>query len=765
MGLTPAAQTEPRSPEPPPAEGLDHVKRALVGVPMPSGAMEHTLLRKRLALPIFASDPFSSVAYATEAAMVVLVASSVASTRLVFPLSLAISALIAIVIVSYRQTVRAYSTSGGSYVVSKENLGRLPSLVAAAALLVDYVLTVAVSVAAGVLAITSAVSSLQGYTVELSIGAVVLITLLNLRGVRESGIAFAIPTYLFILAYLVMIATGVTECAVATCPQATAPDLLPAGAAGVTFFVLLRAFASGSAALTGIEAISNGVSAFRHPQSRNAARTLAILGVVAVIFFVGVSWLAVQVGARPSATVSVVAQIARATFASGSPLGFMFWVVQVTTFAILVLAANTSFQGFPRLAALLARDRFFPRQFANLGDRLVYSNGILVLSGLAVLLLWHYRARVDSLIHLYVLGVFTAFTLSQVGMVRYWRHRRASGWRWRAVVNATGAAVTGVVLVVVVWTKFAVGAWLVTVAIPVLVLVFLGIHRHYRRTSRRLRAGAAAVLASGPACSTTVVAIDNVDEAAERAMWYARTVAGGDVRAVHISSDAADREIPERWRRWSGGGRPLELLESEAGRTEALLEYVWSLPRSENDLVNVVVPEQFARPSLVSALRSPSSLQLKLRLLHEPDVVVTDVPLVTGEAPLAAGAAARILVSGVHAASLRALSFARSLHLADVRGVFFAFDAEEARRMREDWQRYGIELPLDVVEAPFRDLADPLRGYLRELTRDGTLAIVVMPELVVQGWRRLLHNQRALYLKRILLFEPRVILSSVPYRL
>ena len=263
-----------RTREAPPANGLDVMKRAIVGTPMPSDAMEETLLRKTLALPIFASDPFSSVAYATESAMVVLVATSLAATRLVFPLSIAISVLLVIVIASYRQTVRAYSTSGGSYVVSKENLGRIPSLVAAAALLVDYVLTVAVSVAAGILAITSAVPSLSGWIVELSIAAVVLITVVNLRGVRESGIAFAIPTYLFILAYLVMMGAGIGKCALTTCPVATTPDAIPAGAGAVTFFVLLRAFASGSAALTGIEAISNGVSAFRHPQARNAARTL-----------------------------------------------------------------------------------------------------------------------------------------------------------------------------------------------------------------------------------------------------------------------------------------------------------------------------------------------------------------------------------------------------------------------------------------------------------------------------------------------------------
>ena len=298
--------------QPPHAEGLDVVKRALVGTPMPSHAMEETLLRKTLALPIFASDALSSVAYATEAALIVLIGTSLASAYLIVPVAAAVSLLLAIVVLSYRQTVRAYSTSGGSYVVSRDNLGTIPSLVAGAALLTDYVLTVAVSVAAGVLAIVSAVPALDHLTVELSIGAVVLITLVNLRGVRESGVAFAIPTYAFILAMLALVLTGAARCTVGTCPTAVAPDQLPVGAGAITLFALLRAFASGSSALTGVEAISNGVSAFRHPQARNAARTLGILAVIAISLFMGVSWLAYEMHALPSGSASVVSQIARA---------------------------------------------------------------------------------------------------------------------------------------------------------------------------------------------------------------------------------------------------------------------------------------------------------------------------------------------------------------------------------------------------------------------------------------------------------------------
>ncbi|TML71391.1 MAG: APC family permease [Actinobacteria bacterium] len=752
---------------PPPAEGIETIKRALVGQPMRTDAMEETLLRKRLALPIFASDPFSSVAYATEAALIVLVGASLTSLHLVLPISAAISVLLAIVIASYRQTVRAYSTSGGSYVVARDNLGTIPSLVAAAALLTDYVLTVAVSVAAGVLAIVSAVPSIGHLSLELSIGAVVLITLVNLRGVRESGIAFAIPTYAFISAYIVLIAVGGVKCGIGTCPHAVAPHPLPAGAGAgaVTLFVLLRAFASGSAALTGVEAISNGVSAFRHPQAKNAAKTLFALGVIAITFFLGVSWLTVRMHARPSETASVVSQLARATFPTGTAFGFMFWVVQITTFAILVLAANTSFQGFPRLGALLARDRFFPRQFANLGDRLVYSNGIIVLSGLAIFLLWHYDAKVDSLIHLYVIGVFTAFTLSQAGMVRYWLRTQSGRWRRSMAVNGLGAFATGVVSVIVIWTKFAQGAWLVTVAIPVMVVLFLAIHRHYRKTARRLRAAGAAVAAAPPAHTTIVVTVDAIDAATERAVWYAREV-GDTFHPVHVPGRHTDPGINARWHKWVDAEPRLERLSPDEGQVDAVLEYVWRLPRGDSEFVNVVVPELFKHRSLLEAVRRTKSFAIKLRLLREPGVVITDVPLVAGDAPTGERLVARILVSGIHGASLRAINYARTLRVDDVRAVFFAFDSAEARRIRDDWQRQEIEVPLEVVEAPFRDLGDPLREYLRSLTGDGTtLVSVVMPELVVSGWRRLLHNQRALYLKRLLLFEPRVILSSVPYQL
>src|SRR6266540_4206214 len=340
-----------------PAERTDRfdiVKRFLVGRPRATGEMEDTLLSKTLALPVFASDPLSSVAYATESGLVVLVAASATAADFILPVSFVIAALLAIVVLSYRQTVRAYATSGGAYVVAKDNLGELPSLIGAAALLVDYVLTVAVSVAAGVLAITSIAPSLDAHKVAISLAAVGLLTLVNLRGVRESGIAFALPTYSFVAVMYVMVVTGIAKCTAGSCPQAEVPDPVAMGAGAVGAFVLVRTFASGAVALTGVEAISNGVGAFRPPKGKNAATTLGVLGVISITLFIGVSYLTVRMDARPSESVSLVSEIARATFPASSPSSALYYAVQALTFAILILAANTSYQGFPRLAAVLA---------------------------------------------------------------------------------------------------------------------------------------------------------------------------------------------------------------------------------------------------------------------------------------------------------------------------------------------------------------------------------------------------------------------------
>ena len=738
---------------------------------MATHQVEDELLPVRLALPIFAADAISSVAYATEAAMVVLLTAGLSALHIALPISIAVAALMAIVIASYRQTVRAYETSGGAYVVARENLGTLPSLVAAAALLVDYVLTVAVSVSSGVLAITSAVTSLEHYNTELSLIAVALITVVNLRGVREAGMAFALPTYGFLLALFAMVAVGVGKCATGTCPHATVTDPIAVGTAtSVGLFVILKAFASGSSALTGVEAIANGVTAFRPPQSRNAARTQLTMGVMAITLFIGVSYLTVKADARPSNSVSVVSEIARATFPAGSSSSFMYYLVQGFTLAILIFAANTSYQGFPRLAAIMARDGFFPRQFTNLGDRLVYSNGILVLAAVSVLLLVAFNANVISLIHLYVIGVFTAFTLSQAGMVRYWLRTREGHWRRSAIINAVGGVTTGVVAIIVVTTKFTEGAWMVVVAIPVLITLFTAVHRHYRSVAARLRAGTAAVLARGQSTNTVVLYLEKLDEAAEEALWYARTVAPGRVRAVHVPHDETEIGIRQRFARLAAGDASLEILPTNGGNAvDAVLEYVWALPRSESDFVTVIVPELFQHPSLVAALRSRTTLSLKFRLLGEPGAVVTGVPRLADRAqdPLVPNRAVCLVpISGVHAASVRAVTYARSLGFAETAAVFCSFDDEDAARVEREWAARGLEVPLEVIQSEYRDLSGPLLARIREITADpDAVAVVVMPEIVVRGWRRLLHNQRALYVKRLLLFEPRVILASVPFQL
>jgi len=747
------------------------LKRLVVGRPRATGQLEETLLPKRLALPIFASDALSSVAYATEAALVVLLAASVTGREQLLPVSGAIALLLAIVVLSYQQTVRVYESSGGAYVVAKENLGTMPSLVAAAALLTDYVLTVAVSVAAGVVALVSAAPGLAPHRLTLALAFLAMITIANLRGVRESGLAFAVPTYLFVASMLALVVTGTVRCADGSCGGTAATDPMAVGAGSVGLFVVLRAFASGSTALTGVEAIANGVGAFRRPQSRNAARTLGILGVLAITFFVGVSFLAVVLHTVPNAGgyPSVLAQIGRVVFPSGSPAGVMFYVLQASTVAILVLAANTAYQGFPRLAALLARDRFAARQFINLGDRLVLSNGVLVLTAVAAGLLWAYDADVDALIHLYVIGVFTAFTLSQAGMVRYWHRNRDSGWRIRSTVNAVGATATGIVTAIVIWTKFAAGAWMVIVAIPLLVLGFLGVRRHYRRLARRLRAGTRAARAAGVPRNRLLVVPDAVDAATERALWYARRVAGDDLRAIHVPGRRTDVAIRPRWFGLAHGEPRLEVLESADGRVETILEEVWKLPRGERDVVTVIVPERFRRRSILAAA-ARTSFRLKLRLLSEPGVVVTDVPAVARSSELDAPAPSRllvrVLVSDVNAASVRAVEYAQALQVDDTRALFFAFDPAEAQRLRQSWRLECGPVPLDVHEAPYRDLGEPLLEAIRALTSDPDVVVnVVMPELVLHGWRRALHNQRALYVKRLLLFEPRVILTSVPYQL
>jgi len=536
----------------------------------------------------------------------------------------------------------------------------------------------------------------------------------------------------------------------------------------IGLFVVLRAFSSGSTALTGVEAISNAVTAFRRPQSRNAAQTLAMMAIVAIAMFLGISYLALHTGALPSHEQSVVSQIAMAIFGSG----FGFYVVQVTTAGILILAANTAYQGFPRLSAILARDRFMPRQFENMGDRLVYSNGIIVLAVLAGLLIWAFDANVSRLIQLYVVGVFTAFTLSQAGMVRHWLRERGKRWRRSIVINGVGALVTGVVLVVIAATKFIHGAWIVIAAMPIIVLLLQGLNRHYDRVHDRLHRGVVTFGEVG--ANRVVLVLTDVDAAASEALGYIRSFRPAEVRTIYVGPrPAAEVQIL-----WDGLARSPTRVEFPEGddRVDAVTEYIRRLPRDPGDFVTVVIPELFRRRSLLHAIRRPVTFRLKVRLLSEPQVVVTDVPVLSERGQLV-GVDARplppertsvvVFISGVHDAAIRALNYAKSLRGAETRAVCVALDREEARDLPEAWLAAGINVQLDIVDAPFRDLGPPVLEEVRRVTRDPeAIASVILPEFVVsKWWHGILHNQRALFMKRQLLFEPRVILSSVPYPL
>jgi amino acid transporter len=743
------------------------LKRLLVGRQVATSRLEHTLLPKIIALPVFSSDALSSVAYATEEILLVLVAVSISARSLAFPITIAITVLMAIVVASYRQTVRAYPSGGGAYIVSRKNIGVLAGLVAAAALLVDYVLTVAVSVAAGVFAIVSAAPGLAHLRVPLSIGFVGFITLINLRGVRESGALFAVPTYAFIVSIFALLASGLVRC-LSGCPQAVTETPIHAGMGSVGLFVVLRAFSSGSTALTGVEAISNAVTAFRRPQARNAAQTLAIMAAIAIAMFLGISYLAVHTGALPSHEQSVVSQIADAVFGGG----FGFYVVQVTTAGILILAANTAYAGFPRLSAILARDRFMPRQFENMGDRLVYSNGIIVLAVLAALLIWAFDANVSRLIQLYVVGVFTAFTLSQAGMVRHWLRERGRRWQRAIAINGVGAVVTGVVLVVIAATKFIHGAWIVIAAMPVLVLLLQSLHRHYEHVHAQLHQGAISFGQVG--ANRVVLVLTDVDAAAGEALGYIRSFRPADVRTIYVGP----RPPSEIQMLWDGLARSTTRIEFPEGkdRVTAVIEYIRRLPREPGDFITVVIPELFRRRSLLHAIRHPVTFRLKVRLLTEPQIVVTDVPVLSEHGQLV-GVDARplppertsvlVFISGMHDAAIRALNYAKSLRGAETRAVYVALDSEEARDVPEQWISAGINVQLDIVDAPFRDLGPPVLEEVRRVTRDPeAIASVILPEFVVsRWWHGILHNQRALFIKRQLLFEPRAILSSVPHPL
>lgn len=597
------------------------LKRLLVGAPMPLAQARHERLSKTLALAVFSSDALSSVAYATEEILLILVLAGAAATHLATPIALSITALLIIVAISYQQTIHAYPSGGGSYIVARANLGAVPGLVAAAALLVDYVLTVSVSVAAGVAAITSAVPELHPYKVTLGVICVIAIAAANIRGVRESGRIFAVPTYFFIVSFGVLLVGGFYRLLTGSLDPA-APPPLPA-TEHLSWFLILRAFSSGCTAMTGTEAISNGIQAFRPPESRNAAITLGWMAGILATMFVGITVLASTLGIVPVETETVVSQIARRLFGTG----LLYYLIQAATAMILILAANTSFADFPRLSSLLARDRFVPRQFANLGDRLVFSNGILVLAGLAALLIVVFRGDTHALIPLYAVGVFISFTLSQSGMVMHWWRTRTAGWHRRLAINGVGATATGVVTIVIAATKFTHGAWIVVLVIPLLVLTFLAMRSHYDDVAEQLSLEG---WTPPPLPSHTVlVVIGDVHRGVVRALQYAKTLApNAAVRAVFVEIDPAKtHRLEERWAKW-GQEVPLVILSSPyrslLGPFLEYLDHLQSL--GEDHFVTVVLPEFLPRRWWQHILHNQTALLIKGALLFRKNTVVADVP-------------------------------------------------------------------------------------------------------------------------------------------
>ncbi|XHM89486.1 APC family permease [Peterkaempfera sp. SMS 1(5)a] len=630
-------------------------KRLIIGRPLSSDRLGEQMLPKRIALPVFASDPLSSVAYATQEILLVLTLGGVAYLHLTPWVAAAVVLLLAVVVLSYRQVVRAYPSGGGSYEVASRNFGAWAGLVVASALMVDYIMTVAVSVAAGVDNIISAVPMLDPYRVAVNLGFVALLTGMNLRGVRESGRLFAVPTYLFVAGVLAMIVAGLLQTALGHPPVAESagwqvrPMPGELGLTGVALLLLtLRAFSSGCTALTGVEAISNGVPAFRPPRSRNAATTLALMGTLSITMFAGITALAMIAHVRYTGDTcrlvgfpgdcthtsqrTVIAQIAAAVF--GGPHSVMFFYVQTATALILILAANTAFNGFPMLGAILAEHRFLPRQLHTRGDRLAYSNGIIILAVAAGVLIYAFQGSVTRLIQLYILGVFTSFTLSQAGMVRHWNRvlagRPAPPERRRIhrsrAINAVGACLTALVLAVVLATKFTHGAYLVVIAMPLLYTTMRGVRRHYDRVARELRPRPGGVTL--PSRVHAVVLVSQLHQPTLRALGYARATRPDTLTAltVRISPDEEralradweEREIPV----------PLTVMESPyRDITGSVLDYIARLHQEHpGDLIAVYIPEYVVGHWWEQLLHNHSAFHLKARLLLQRGVMVTSVP-------------------------------------------------------------------------------------------------------------------------------------------
>ena len=614
----------------------------LIGRPLPTADAEDQAIGKRIGLAVFSSDALSSTAYATQEILVILAPAGIAALGFAFPISIAIVVLLAIVTISYEQTIHAYPSGGGAYIVSRDNLGQFASQVAGAALLSDYILTVSVSVSAGLAQVVSAFPSLIEYRVYLAVGVVMLVMLINLRGVKESGFIFAIPTYFFLAMLTLTVVVGLVRNFSGNLPSLVDPPIFDIEAMqAISLFLILHAFSSGTTALTGVEAISNGIPAFKEPRSRNAGQTLIWMSLILGSLFLGITYLAVQIGAIPSEIETVISQIARTVF---SGRGILYMAVIGSTTLILFMAANTAFADFPRLSALQATDKFLPRQLTYRGSRLVYSWGIVILSLFAAFIIIIFQANVTLLIPLYAIGVFLSFTLSQAGMAHRWLKigrlgpeeeiqeqgsilRYDPGWRWKMIVNGFGAICTAIVVIIFATTKFRDGAWLVLILIPLLVSMFYAIHRHYTRLADDLSLSDY----DAPPNLThqrIIVPISDVHKGTLTALRYARSLSK-DITAVFIAIDDNQTErIKNRWKKWTTD-IPLVVVESPYRELmHPLVDYIESQAAlsGAQDIITIVVPEFVPRRWWHNFLHNQNATWLHFALRHIPGVVVVNVP-------------------------------------------------------------------------------------------------------------------------------------------
>ena len=600
------------------------LKRLIVGRPIPTFQAHHHKLGLLSGLAILSSDALSSVAYATEEVLRVLALGGAEALQNGPWIAGLIALLLLIIVSSYRQTIFAYPQGGGDYIVTKENLGPSASLITAGALLIDYTLTVAVSISAGVSAITSALPGLHVTRVPLALGFLALLMIGNLRGLKESVKLFGVPVYMFLGSIFLLLAVGAWRGIFGHTPVAAAAEPIASfGTGTITTFVALTAFANGCTAMTGVEAISDGVPAFREPAARTAARTLTLMGTLAITMFVGISLLAHHFAIVPSERETVVSQLARVIFGGRN---FSYYLVQAATALILILAANTAYSDFPRLAYFVARDRFMPRQFMNLGDKLAFSNGIVALSVAAATLITVFGGDPHALIPLYMIGVFISFTLSQTGMLLRWRRLRPPGWHLRATISGVGATVTAVVLVIVAATKAHEGAWIVLVLLPVLVLVFRQTRSHYESVANQLSLDRV-IVDTTPHGHMVIVPIGGVHRAVIEALRYASSLAK-DVRAVYVNVNADSLVALKRdWPQWGSHVKLVVLQSPYRSMTEPLLEYINRMEREHpNDYITVVLPEFVVKHWWHHLLHNQSAFTLKAALLFRRRVVTTSVP-------------------------------------------------------------------------------------------------------------------------------------------